>query len=238
MPRNPPWKSLATPEPDRDYLFLLSYLPLSRLRSLPRFIRYTLGIRRQLGRTPGVLGYSMRAKLPRGDFWTLSVWEDEEALAAFVRLNPHGDVMSALERHMGRTRFVRWSASGSAVPPSWEEALERGRSAARQEGPETGFVSIGAADEVAAGEVRGFRARERQVAVANVDGNLYAFDDVCPHLQCLLHGGDLDGTTVTCPCHMSDFDVTSGAVLSGPARDPVRTFEVRIHEGALEVRTA
>jgi nitrite reductase/ring-hydroxylating ferredoxin subunit len=38
----------------------------------------------------------------------------------------------------------------------------------------------------------------------------------------------LDGTTVTCGCHRSQFDVTSGAVLRGPARRPVRSRVVRV----------
>jgi len=41
-----------------------------------------------------------------------------------------------------------------------------------------------------------------------------------------LHEGRPEGTTVVCGCHGSAFDVTTGAVLAGPASEPVRVFEV------------
>ena len=44
--------------------------------------------------------------------------------------------------------------------------------------------------------------------------------------------GDLEETTVTCPCHGSQFDVVSGQVLRGPAAVPVGSFEVvKSHSG-------
>lgn len=237
MARPAPWTSLVKPDPGRDYLFLLSFLPLERARALPTFARFGVGIRRQLATTPGLIGHSMKANLRPRHFWTLSVWEGEQALAEFVRRNPHGDVMSALERDMGKTTFVRWTAPGSAVPPTWEDAFARSEAQARAGSVDAAYVSVGPADLVPVGELRGSLVRERRVAVANVDGALYAFDDLCPHLQCSLHEGALRGTTVTCPCHASDFDVTTGAVLAGPAKDPVPTFDLRVRDGELEIRT-
>ena len=66
-----------------------------------------------------------------------------------------------------------------------------------------------------------------KVNIANVDGQLYAFDDTCTHRACSLAKGKLDRTIVTCLCHGSQFDVTSGAVLRGPALRPVRSRSVR-----------
>lgn len=73
------------------------------------------------------------------------------------------------------------------------------------------------------------------VAVANVDGTLYAFDDYCTHRQCLLSEGTLAGTVVSCGCHGSQFDVTTGAVLRGPAKMPLSTFKVEIVDGELRL---
>jgi len=44
----------------------------------------------------------------------------------------------------------------------------------------------------------------------------------------LLANGDLDGTTLTCVCRGARFDVTSGAVLHGPAERPVRSRTVQV----------
>jgi 3-phenylpropionate/trans-cinnamate dioxygenase ferredoxin component len=42
-------------------------------------------------------------------------------------------------------------------------------------------------------------------------------------------------TTVTCACHGSKFDVSSGAVLQGPAQEPVHTYETRVEDGDLGI---
>lgn len=66
------------------------------------------------------------------------------------------------------------------------------------------------------------------VAVFNVAGNLYATQSKCTHKQGELSQGKLDGSTVTCPKHGAQFDVTSGAVLRGPATIPLKTCKVII----------
>jgi nitrite reductase/ring-hydroxylating ferredoxin subunit len=66
----------------------------------------------------------------------------------------------------------------------------------------------------------------RKIAVANVGGELHGFDDTCTHRGCSLAQGTLDGTVVTCPCHGSQFDVTTGAVVLGPATEPVAIVDL------------
>ena len=64
------------------------------------------------------------------------------------------------------------------------------------------------------------------VAVYNVDGTFYATQDECTHADGPMSEGDLDGSMAICPWHASCFDVTTGAVLKGPARRPLRTYRV------------
>ena len=90
------------------------------------------------------------------------------------------------------------------------------------------LVRIGAANEVTAGEMAVFDVAGTKVNVASTDGGMYAFDDTCTHRGCSLANGELDGTIVTCACHGSQFDVTSGAVVRGPAETPVRSRAVRV----------
>jgi heme-degrading monooxygenase HmoA len=120
-----PWKALAPVERGREYLVLLSYLPLRAYRKIPVFFRYTSQIQRQLRNTPGAIGYSMRAKVLSRKFWTLSVWENERALRDFISREPHRDAMNALTPHMGPTKFTQWKAVGSALPPDWGDAVRR-----------------------------------------------------------------------------------------------------------------
>jgi 3-phenylpropionate/trans-cinnamate dioxygenase ferredoxin subunit len=90
------------------------------------------------------------------------------------------------------------------------------------------LVRIGRSTDVPAGQMRVFDVAGTTVNVASADGHLYAFDDTCTHTGCSLAKGELDGTTVTCACHGSQFDVTSGAVLRGPAKRPVRSRLVKV----------
>jgi nitrite reductase/ring-hydroxylating ferredoxin subunit len=80
--------------------------------------------------------------------------------------------------------------------------------------------------------------RKLRVSVARVDGRLYAFDDLCPcgGAPCPLSGGLLTGTTLMCQCHGSRFDITTGAVLNGPATDPLRVYEAQDVDGSIRIR--
>jgi nitrite reductase/ring-hydroxylating ferredoxin subunit len=98
------------------------------------------------------------------------------------------------------------------------------------------FVRVAGVDDLEEGELRAFDVRGATIAVANVAGTFYAFDDTCTHLQCSLAGGDLEEAIVICPCHGSEFDVRNGEVLQGPARESVETYETRIEGGSLQVR--
>ena len=97
------------------------------------------------------------------------------------------------------------------------------------------FVMVAGAGEVGEGDLAAFDVGGERIAVANVGGALHAFDDTCTHLQCSLALGELEGTVVTCPCHGSQFDVTSGEVLRGPAQQPVRSYAAQVEDMALRV---
>lgn len=120
-----PWRSVGTLHPEREYLALLSYLPLRGYRKMLDLMRRSRSVSDQLVQTSGLIGFSMRAKLLRHRFWTLSAWEDERALMAFVQQAPHLDAMTVLQPHMGETAFVRWQVKGADLPLRWDDALRR-----------------------------------------------------------------------------------------------------------------
>ena len=120
-----PWTVVAPAERSREYLVLLSYLPLRRYSKIPTFIQYSLQVQQQMRKTPGAIGYAMRAKILSRSFWTLSVWEGDQALMEFVRTAPHREAMKSIAPHMGATKFTRWKLLGSAVPPTWDDAMKR-----------------------------------------------------------------------------------------------------------------
>jgi 3-phenylpropionate/trans-cinnamate dioxygenase ferredoxin component len=66
----------------------------------------------------------------------------------------------------------------------------------------------------------------RPIALFNVDGTLYAIDDVCTHDGGPLAEGDFQGHEVRCPRHGARFDVRTGKALCFPAFEPVTTHRV------------
>jgi hypothetical protein len=120
-----PWRTIASPERSREYLALLTYLPLARYLQVPRFFSFMFTILGQLAHAPGLIGYILRAKPFKKNFWTLSVWESEEALMNFIRNDPHGEAMVTFE--MGRTKAIRWKLTGADIPPDWSDTLRRGK---------------------------------------------------------------------------------------------------------------
>jgi len=102
----------------------------------------------------------------------------------------------------------------------------------------TEWVALGRAGEGRPGQMRAFGlAGEGPVAVAWLEnGGLAAFDDTCTHEECSLADGELEGPWVVCYCHNSAFDLETGAVVRGPAEDPIRVHETRIVEGELQIR--
>jgi nitrite reductase/ring-hydroxylating ferredoxin subunit len=78
------------------------------------------------------------------------------------------------------------------------------------------------------------------VAVFSVEGGFCATQARCTHRQGPLSEGTLDGSTVTCPLHGAQFNVWTGAVLRGPAQEPLKTYRVTVEGdvGRVEVPLA
>jgi 3-phenylpropionate/trans-cinnamate dioxygenase ferredoxin component len=66
------------------------------------------------------------------------------------------------------------------------------------------------------------------IMLCNVDGNIFAIEDVCTHDGGQLDQGTLDGYQIECPRHGARFDVRTGDALTLPAILPVQTYTVRV----------
>ena len=118
------WRWYADPQQEAEYLALATFIQLRSVWSLPRFEWFTRRVHRQLARTPGLIGYSFRGRFPK-EYWTLSAWESNKHLLAFMRAMPHARVMTVFPSSMGRFGSVRWKVKGWELPPTWSEGLRR-----------------------------------------------------------------------------------------------------------------
>ena len=126
MPETP-WRTFRAPNPNGDFVALLSYLPLKSYGGVLTLAIYAVQVVKQLATADGLVGYSLLARPLSKRFWTLSAWESEDALRAFVQKEPHLRIMTVLAPHMDKTKFVRWVVKGSELPLRWDDALRRSK---------------------------------------------------------------------------------------------------------------
>jgi len=82
----------------------------------------------------------------------------------------------------------------------------------------------------------GVQADGRQILLYRHDGTLYALDNLCSHAAGLLSRGTVEGLTVTCPLHGSQYCLADGAVRRGPSHQPQPVIRTRVRNGWIEVR--
>jgi nitrite reductase/ring-hydroxylating ferredoxin subunit len=75
-------------------------------------------------------------------------------------------------------------------------------------------------------------------AVFDVAGSFCATQAKCTHRGGPLDKGKLEGSMVTCPWHGAQFNVCTGAVLRGPATEPVKTYPVSVEGEIGRIQTA
>lgn len=91
-----------------------------------------------------------------------------------------------------------------------------------------GFVKVASTKQIGMGTMAGVKTGDKSILVANLAGKYHAIGNVCTHMRCMLSNGTLKEGTVECPCHGSVFDVKTGKVVKGPAKEPEPTFQVKV----------
>ena len=90
-------------------------------------------------------------------------------------------------------------------------------------------------NEVGPGQCISVEVGGQQVALFNVEGSYYAIGDTCTHRGGPLSEGKIDSTTVTCPWHGAQFDLTTGAANRPPAPTGVPTYRVVVDDDDVKI---
>jgi 3-phenylpropionate/trans-cinnamate dioxygenase ferredoxin component len=74
--------------------------------------------------------------------------------------------------------------------------------------------------------------KKKKLLIAKIHGKIYATDGICTHEYAELSSGFLneEEKTVTCPLHLSVFNLDNGSPLNPPAEKPLKTYEVKVNE--------
>ena len=89
-------------------------------------------------------------------------------------------------------------------------------------------IAVAAEDELGEGHMKLLWVNGRRIALARTAEGYCAFEDSCRHRGASLAGGVLVGDTVHCLWHGSQFDVRTGKVLCGPAREKIHVFKTAV----------
>jgi 3-phenylpropionate/trans-cinnamate dioxygenase ferredoxin subunit len=98
------------------------------------------------------------------------------------------------------------------------------------------WVEVGTRSELLPGEFKVVWDGDTAIAVFNIDGDLYAVEDICTHDGGELAGGEIHGHEVECPRHGARFDLRTGEPTRPPAYESIYRFPVREENGLIWTR--
>jgi nitrite reductase/ring-hydroxylating ferredoxin subunit len=92
-----------------------------------------------------------------------------------------------------------------------------------------------ATSELAPGEMKAVNLEGLNILLANIDGVVYAASNTCTHEDADLVDGHLEGRSVVCPLHYSEFDLKTGEVGLPPADKPLPVYKAWTKDGFIYV---
>lgn len=99
------------------------------------------------------------------------------------------------------------------------------------------LVAVADEDELDDGHMKLLRVNGQRIALARTSDGYCAFQDRCTHRGASLAGGVLVGDVVHCLWHGSQFNVRTGQIECGPAKEKIRLFPTRIRDGKVMLTT-
>ena len=97
------------------------------------------------------------------------------------------------------------------------------------------FVSVAKINEIEEGVVKVVRVGDAPIGLTKVEGEFFAFADVCTHDDGPVAEGPLVGCVIECPRHGAQFDIRTGKATSLPAVVDIPSYPVRVVEGKIEI---
>jgi naphthalene 1,2-dioxygenase system ferredoxin subunit len=97
---------------------------------------------------------------------------------------------------------------------------------------------VKAADRAALGdgEVIGVIVAGKEIALYEMDGAIFATDDICTHAYAKLSDGWFDNGEIECPLHAGRFDPRTGKATAPPCVDDLKIYPVRVESGEIQVK--
>jgi len=98
-----------------------------------------------------------------------------------------------------------------------------------------GWVKAANTKDISNEEIVSVDLEGRELMLIKKDGNISALDRICTHERADLSMGFLGENYITCPLHLSQFEVETGKALNPPAENPLKSYKVKIEENGIYV---
>lgn len=98
---------------------------------------------------------------------------------------------------------------------------------------DAGEIEVATLDELKVNTMKLLHVKDKRIVLARTEDRYVAFDDHCTHRGGSLAGGSTMCKVVQCPWHGSQFDLITGAVKSGPAKEGIKIYTVKENEGKI-----
>ncbi|WP_149181540.1 DUF3291 domain-containing protein [Streptomyces sp. TRM49041] len=141
-----PWTTPNPAPPHAPAYVMASRFEVRSLKDVPRFFVKSLAAWRQVTSAPGAYGASLVAQPLKRTFYTLSAWQDREALYTYARTEPHRGIMKDLRATMRGSTFTFWEATAEDLPLAWDDARRRLAEQAARDGDGGGARGATAGD--------------------------------------------------------------------------------------------
>jgi naphthalene 1,2-dioxygenase system ferredoxin subunit len=99
----------------------------------------------------------------------------------------------------------------------------------------TAWIDIASKDDVPEDDVMGIDINAKSIALYQVDGEIFATDNICTHGNARLCDGFLEGHEIECPLHQGKFDIRNGKAMCAPLTEDIQIYPVKIEGGRVFV---
>jgi naphthalene 1,2-dioxygenase system ferredoxin subunit len=99
-----------------------------------------------------------------------------------------------------------------------------------------GWVKAADRGALSDGEVIGVVVAGHEVALYEMDGEIFATDDICTHAYAKLSDGWMEKGEIECPLHAGRFDIKTGKATAPPCVDDIKSYPVRVEGGEIQVK--
>lgn len=100
------------------------------------------------------------------------------------------------------------------------------------------WVDVLALTAVPESDVIAVNVAGKDIACYEVEGKIYATDNICTHGHARLSDGFLEGQEIECPLHQGRFDVCTGKALCAPLNQDIKIYPVKIEGGRIFLNLA